>query len=137
MKLLTTTALVMGLLISTQFAEAKTLRATEMDSHKWSELYQGKMQEVTIEFREGDELPMTFVAEGDLFATSQSPVTYISIKRNFWIKISENALVMSLDGVTFKPFNQVITGSFNVGGKPDQTTGSIDSIQAVLKTYLK
>ena len=108
-----------------------------MDSHKWSELYQGKMQEVTIEFREGDELPMTFVAEGDLFATSQSPVTYISIKRNFWIKISENALVMSLDGVTFKPFTQVITGSFNVGGKPDQTTGSIDSIQAVLKTYLK
>lgn len=137
MKLLTTTALVMGLLISTQFAEARTIRATEMSGSKWAQLTQGKLQDLVVEFREGDELPMTFVAEGDLIATTHSPITYVTIKRSFWLKAGHNTLDMSLDGNTFKPFNQVITGQAGIGALPDQEGGPATSIQATFKAFLK
>ncbi len=53
-------------------AQAKTIRATEMSSDLWSKLTAGINSELVVEFRQGDELPVTFSSEGDFLKTSQT-----------------------------------------------------------------
>lgn len=136
MKLLTQATLIIGLVIATTFAEANTIRATDLSGTQWSKLQSGQLDNLIIEFRQGDELPFTFIAEGDLFATTQSVPSYIGIKRTFWMKFSGNSLLLSLDGTNYKPYNEVITGSFNAGVLPDQNS-SANSIQMQFKAFLK
>lgn len=119
--------------------EAKKLRATEMDSGQWAKLASGQMSDVIIEFRSGDELPMSFYAEGDLFATTHTSTNYIGIKRNFWLKFSDlsGTMLMSLDGSEYKPFNQVIAGSLTAGASEEQNHGVANEIQVNLKAFIK
>ena len=65
--------LMMGMFLLTTSMEvsAKTLRATEIEASEWKNLSQGKLQDVIIEFRQGDELPVSFETQGDLIETNQ------------------------------------------------------------------
>ncbi|MGZ3768994.1 MAG: hypothetical protein ACXVCP_06860 [Bdellovibrio sp.] len=137
MKLLTQTTLAICLIVAVNIAEAQNIRATDMDKNQWSKLYAGELQGITIEFREGDELPVTFTTEGDLFTSTRTPASYVGVKRNFWIKVNSKTVMMSLDGNNYKPFNDVVTGSFAAGTTPEESNSVANSIQLNLKMFLK
>jgi hypothetical protein len=119
----------------TSFAQAKTIRATELNAGFWSQLQSRAAGDVTVEFRQGDEIPVTFSAQGDFLESTQSGTTYVSVKRNFWIKIVGNDLEMSLDGATFKPLDQMVKRSISA----DAGAGSnpIGAINVVLQAFMK
>ena len=118
-------------------ASAKVVRATEMGSSMWSDLTKGKLDEVTVEFRQGDELPVAFEAQGDLMETRQTSVSTVGIKRNFWLKLSQNDIVISMDGTTFKKLNEVTSGSLEAGAASATNGGVADAINIVFKAFLK
>lgn len=128
--------LAIGVLLS-NLAEAKTIRATEMNSSLWSRLMAGAAEELVVEFRQGDELPVSFSAEGDLLETSRVGVSYVSVKRNFWLKIQGDTLEMSLDGAAFKPVKDMVSGSFTAGAGSEQNGGIANAINFGLKANLK
>ena len=120
-------------------AHAKTIRATEMNSSLWSQFAAGATaaEEVTVEFRHGDELPVSFGAEGDFLETTRTGTSYVSVKRNFWLKLQKNEVQISLDGSTFKQMKEVVAGSFAAGASSEQNGGTANAINLVLKANLK
>ena len=118
-------------------ASGKVIRATEMGATMWSDLSRGKLGDVVVEFRQGDELPMSFEAQGDLVETRQTSVSYVGIKKNFWLRLSQNNVEISLDGATFKKMSDVLTGSLEAGAGLAQNGGVADAINVVFKAFLK
>lgn len=131
--------LVMGMLLLSGAAQAsgKVVRATDMGTTIWSDLTKGKLGDVVVEFRQGDELPVTFEAQGDLIETRQTSVSYVGIKKNFWLRLSQNDVEISLDGTTFKKLNEVLTGSLEAGAGSAQNGGVADTITIMFKAFLK
>ena len=113
------------------------MRATDMGSTMWSDLAHGKLGDVVVEFRQGDELPVSFEAQGDLIETRQTSVSDIGIKKNFWLRLSQNDIEISFDGTTFKKINDVLTGSLEAGAGSAQNGGVADAINIVFKAFLK
>ena len=118
-------------------ASGKVVRATDMGATMWSDLTHGKLGDVVVEFRQGDDLPVTFEAQGDLMETRQTSVNYVGIKKNFWLRLSQNNIEISLDGTTFKKMSDVLTGSLEAGAGSAQTVGVADAINIVFKALLK
>jgi hypothetical protein len=130
-------ALTLGVILLAGAAHSKTFHAGDMTSNQWSQLMASGPQEVVVEFRQGDEIPISFASEGDLLETSQTGISYVKVKRSFWVRIHQNDIEMSLDGSTFKPFKEVISGSFTAGAGANQPGIPVNSINLVLKTLLK
>jgi len=130
-----TIVLVAGLLM-TSFANAKSIRATELNASFWDNLQRRTMTEVIVEFRQGDEIPVTFSAQGDFLESIQSGTTYVSVKRSFWIKVTGSDLQMSLDGGTFKPLNQVVKGSISADAAAGGSS-PVGGINVILQALLK
>lgn len=125
-------------LSSVGLAETKTIRATQLDNNFFTELNSGKLGEVIIEFRDGDELPFTVNAEGDFLEVSKPAVSYIKVKRNFQIKLipGEDNVFISLGGDVYKPINKIVSGQFTLGA--NSTSGTLaNSLSMSLKAYLK
>ncbi|MES2803473.1 MAG: hypothetical protein V4654_13350 [Bdellovibrionota bacterium] len=118
-------------------AEAKTIRATEMGASVWSDLAKGTLSDIIVEFRQGDELPVSFVAEGDLVETTQNSTSYIGVKRNFWLKVKRANVLMSLDNITYKDISDVISGSFMANAGAGQNGGIANTLNLAFKAYLK
>ncbi len=118
-------------------AEAKTIRATEMSGSLWSRLTAGSAEELIVEFRQGDELPVSFSAEGDLLETSRVGVSYVQVKRSFWLKLENNDVQMSLDGTAFKPIKDMVTGSLTAGAGSGDNGGIANAINLGVKANLK
>ena len=118
-------------------ASGKVVRATDMGSTMWSDLAHGKLGDVVVEFRQGDDLPVSFEAQGDLIETRQSSVSYVGVKKNFWLRLSQNNVEISLDGTAFKKLNDVLTGSLEAGAGSAQNGGVADAINIVFKAFLK
>lgn len=139
MKSLKMKLLVVGLLLLSGVAQAggKVVRATDMGTSFWSDLTKGKLGDVVVEFRQGDELPVTFVAQGDLIETRQTSVSYVGIRKNFWLRLRQNSLEISLDGTIFKKPNEVLTGSLEAGAGSAQNGGVVDTINIMFKAFLK
>lgn len=121
----------------TSIAEAKTVRATEMNSSLWSKLTAGTADELIVEFRQGDQLPVNLSAKGDFLETTQPGVAYVSVKRNFWLKLQNSDVQMSVDGSTFKPLKEVVGGILTAGTDADQSGGIANAISIALEAYLK
>lgn len=133
------TLVMVGMLLLTGTAQAsgKVVRATDMGTSMWSDLTRGKLGDVVVEFRQGDELPVSFEAQGDLIETRQTSVSYVGIKKNFWLRLSQNNVEISLDGTTFKKLSDVLTGSLEAGAGSAQNGGVADAINIVFKALLK
>lgn len=115
---------------------AKTIRATEMNAATWSAMSGPNLQETVIEFRQGDRLSVEFSAEGDLLETNQAPSGVIGVKRDFWLRVGSRGLEISLDGLSYRPLNEVVSGSLKAGASgPDG--GAANAINLALKAYLK
>lgn len=123
--------------LGTSAAEARTVRATELTAKIWSQLDKGEIEDLIIEFRQGDEIPVTLQTEGDLLETKSANPSYVGVKRSFWVRMEQNQILMSLDGVQFKPFHQMLSGSFTVGASSDQSGGPANAINMLFKGFLK
>lgn len=139
MKNITMKLLVMGLFCASgaAYADGKVVRATDMAANMWSDLSKGKLRDVVIEFRQGDELPMTFEAQGDLVETRHASVSYVGIKKNFWLRVSRNEVEISWDGTVFKKLNEVLKGSFDVGAGSTENGGVANGIAMMFKAFIK
>lgn len=119
-------------------SEAGTLRATELDNATWAKVFSGQVPDTLIEFRRGDVIPVSFSAEGDFFETQNSQPTPLNIKRDFWVRIINQAVQFSLDGTNFKPLPQVAKGTLNIGARADDASGGRASgINMNLQAYQK
>lgn len=77
------------------------------------ELARGQMKPgATVKVPAGVELPINIAMRGDLAATVE-PVTPVKLKarRDLWIRFTGDNVVLSLDGVNYRPVTEVITGS--------------------------
>ena len=117
----------------------KPIRATDMSPKIWDQYEQGKIQELNIEFREGDKLPINLDAGGDLFEITEANPSYITISKNFWIRLKAQKTFISLDGTQYKPFRDVLNGTLTIGaGTSNQNGGGIANlINISLKAHLK
>lgn len=125
------------LLAATAQAQGRTVRATELSGSMWSDLTKGKLSDVVVEFRQGDELPVTFEAEGDLIETRRASVSTIGVKKNFWLRLSQNDVEISFDGTRFHKLGDALTGSLEAGAGSAQNGGVADAINLMFKAYLK
>jgi hypothetical protein len=135
----TKTILLMGILLYSALTQASEniVRATNLGSTMWSELRQGKLADTIVEFREGDELPVTLEAHGDLLESRATSPSYIRVKKNFWLRVDENIVAISLDSKTFKNLRDVLTGSLEVGTGSGQNGGMAEAINIAFKAFLK
>jgi hypothetical protein len=127
----------LGLVTYAYDAEAKTVRATEITAQLWSQYEKGEIQELVVEFRQGDILPVTLGAEGDLLETTQSQPSYVTIKKAFWLKMLQNQVLLSMNGVDFQEFKDLITGSLTAGASSDSNGGVANGINVLFKAFLK
>lgn len=135
MKMLVMIVLGIGVFVSA--AEAKVVRATEMNDLLWEKLTKGSQEEIVVEFQNGDELPVTFSASGDLLETSRQGVSYVKVKRNFWIRMKSGEVRISLDGQSYKAIPEVLGGELNVGAGSADNGGIADAINIGLKAVVR
>lgn len=128
-----------ALVLVTHFTESqsKTLRAGNMTAAQWGLLNSGNPQNIVVEFRAGDEIPVSFSSEGDLLETIQTGVSYVKVKQSFWLRLDKNDIQMSLDGASFKDLKDMVSGSFNAGAGSTNLGIPINTIQMTLKANLK
>ncbi len=117
--------------------EAKTIRATEMSATLWSEISQGTAGDITVEFRQGDELPVSVTADGDLMQTTKPGVSYVSIKKNFWLRLQASDVQLSLDGTNYRNIKDALSGRLEAGAGAIQNGGTARAIDISFKAYLK
>ena len=118
-------------------AESKTMRATEIGPKAWSDISRGNLNDTIVEFHQGDELPVSFEAEGDLLETTRSSVSFVLVKKNFWLQLNQNKIQLSLDGVIFKNLGDFLSGGVEAGAGSAKNGGIADAINVVFKAYLK
>ena len=80
-----------------------------------------------VKFKEGDRLPVKLQTEGNLFEITQESTVYITVKHTFWIKFHEEKILASLDGIAFKPVQEVFGGSFQMGANNSESPEGIAS----------
>ncbi|MCO5144198.1 MAG: hypothetical protein M9962_14005 [Oligoflexia bacterium] len=134
------TIITITMLLSSIFCfsvEAKTIRATELSNNIWDKINSYGSEEITVEFRQGDELPVSFYASGDLLETSREGSSYIRIKRDFWIRLKNEKVTMSLDNREYKPLSEMLMGSFQAGAGSEDNGGIAHIIRLNLDARLK
>lgn len=128
--------LAIGLCI-VSLSEAKTIRASDMNSGLWSQLAAGAASDLTVEFRQGDEIPVTVVSQGDFLETRQAGVTYVTVKKSFWVRFVNSNPQMSLDGTSFKPLSDLVTGSVQAGAETATNGGPVNAINLIFQMNSK
>lgn len=131
------TLMTMGFLLLASVSEGRAIRATELDSKTWTQLTQGKAQDLLVEFRQGDRLPLSLVVQGDLLESHNPSAQDILVKRNFWIQADRSKIRISLDGRDFREIPEVLTGSLTVGAGSDAPGGIANGIQVLFSNHLK
>jgi hypothetical protein len=66
--------------------------------------------DVTVEFRDGDRLPLGLKVGGDLLATSGDGAAVLRVQRTFFVRRADGGVELSLDGVAFAPWGDLVTG---------------------------
>jgi hypothetical protein len=128
-------ALLLGATVSN--AQTHVLRANQLGAADWSALQDGKLDQVVIEFRQGDELPLRLVAQGDLLESKEIVISTVVVKRSFWIRPTRTALEISLDGQHFTKPQDALSGSLEVGSGADENGGAATGIGIFFKAFLK
>ena len=93
----------------------RTVRATDLDGKTWSELRSPDFEGLVVEFRQGDRLPVLLQAQGDLVESEESRPSMLLVRRSFWIRVESKAVLVSLDGSSFRPVNEVLGGNLSIG----------------------
>ncbi|MEK7690994.1 MAG: hypothetical protein AAB425_08235 [Bdellovibrionota bacterium] len=135
-------AFVFSVLSGNQFVNAMetshVIRATELGKEIWQIFEKGKISTLTVEFRQGDRLPVKFQAQGDLLETDDSTVSHVIVRKQFWLRLKNDNILMSLDGTKFKAIKKLIEGSLAAGANGDLPDGgAANAINVLFKAYLK
>jgi len=118
-------------------AQAAPVRFSELSSDTWEKFQKGEIGEMTVEFRKGDLVPVKVRAEGDLVGIDDPSTIYVTVKETFFIKLTQTALLMSRDNQDYKPFNELITGSFTAGAASDKNGGPVQWIDVLLRVFFR
>lgn len=125
-----------SLILAAGLSEAKVVRATELDERFWSNVQKGESTD-TVEFRRGDELPVSLSTEGDFFEMAVATPNVVRIKRDFWLRADRQNLFVSLDGVEFRKLGDVAGGSLSLSAGDEGHGGVAQAIRVSLKAILK
>jgi hypothetical protein len=94
-------------------------------------------QELVIEFRRGDELPVNLLAEGDLIETTKPATSYVGVKKDFWLRMKNSDVQISFDGQNFSAIKDTLNGSIEAGAGTGMSGGIANAINLVFKAQLK
>lgn len=73
----------------------------------------GKMESIVIEFSEGSRFPLAIFLKGDLIAFNSGETSSMSLTclRHFYVYLSADNILFSLDKMEWKPFMEFTTGN--------------------------
>jgi len=125
------------LVLCPAFAQAELVRATQLNGDMWQKLRNGEINELIVEFRQGDTLPVTMNVGGDLLGTKDNRPSSVLVKRGFFIKFEQDHLWMSLNGADYKSFSDFVRGNIFVGASADQSGGPANAIDVLMQAFLK
>lgn len=116
-------ALALALVSGCAHTELAPLRLRAGDFRPTTRLQPG--QALILAFKSGERIPATIVVDGEVVETTPSPsVVWLTVKRDFWLRIRGSEIKTSLDGVHFdqKPaapghFQVAITATRDSGPK--------------------
>lgn len=129
------------LLCLTVTANAESsIRVSKLSPELIAKIQKGEVENLVVEFKEGDRLPVNLKAEGDLFESVDSNPTFVEVKKDFYVKVTGSNIHMSFDGINFKPINELLRGSVSVGANSDN--GNTENfpasvINVVFSAFLK
>lgn len=86
------------------------------------------------EFKAGDKLPVSFIASGDIIQLQSSEQTITFMKDLFMrttVKGSSQEILFSLDQNSWKPFQEIVTGS--ISAKIEQS--STEEAKAIIHLF--
>lgn len=124
-----------ALILAATGSEAKFLRANDIDNATWKKVFAGDFQNIVIEFRAGDVLPVTLSAEGDFLETRNPQPSELVVKKDFWLMAQKKDAQISLDGTHFKPLLEVVKGSLTVSTNNNPEGGQAQFINILFKAY--
>jgi len=90
-----------------------------------------------VQFRQGDRIPMTFVAEGDLLESADGQPIYLTVRRGFFMKMVGNDILMSLDGTQYKKISDLLKGTISADASATDPSQIVSAINLKLQEYLK
>jgi hypothetical protein len=122
--------------------QARVVNATDMTAAQWAAFAKGQATDIVIEFQTGGQLPLTFTAQGDLLESTQTAPSFVTIKKDFWVRINgtstaQPTVQISFDNSTFQDINSVIGGSLTVGTGADHSGGMANALNIDFKAFLK
>lgn len=118
--------------------DTRVVRATELGSSIWTDLSSGAISDLIVEFRKGDEIPVSLTSKGDLLETVTVGASYVSVKRNFWIRVgAKDKVEMSLDGLQYKSLQEQLTGSLTAGASLPNPGQPVNAINLIVESRLK
>ena len=118
-------------------AVAETWRANELTPEVWRRLRQGEVAGMTIEFREGDRLPLSVKVAGHFAENLEPTPVWVTVKRHFFLRFDGPDVEVSLDGKNFRPHRDVLTGNLSVGFSTGGDGGVAEGAELGLEAWLK
>ncbi|MCC6277361.1 MAG: hypothetical protein IT289_05550 [Oligoflexia bacterium] len=119
---------------STSISEAKVKRVSEFDGNAYSLQYLLKTGDV-IQFVKGDVITLKVETNGDLLETTQSSPSLVTVKQEFFLREDQGNILLSFDGINFKPIQDVLKGNISAGASG--STGVATGINFLMSMYLK
>ena len=120
--------------LSASNANAKTINASKLSENALNAFMSGESDDV-LEFQKGDEIKVTFKAEGDLLETTSGGPAMVKVKKTFYIKIDADQLLMSFDGQDYRPLKDTITGSLK--GSASGDPAPVTDLGIMLSVYVR
>lgn len=87
------------------------------------------------EFKEGDTLPITFKASGDLFSIESTPQTLTFLK-HIYVRATKKDILFSLNQKDWQPLNHIFTGSIDAKVNQDSEGDAAAYIHLVANSIL-
>lgn len=129
-----TICLFLTLTLASKNLLAKTIRATELNNNMMTQLLEAK-EECIIDFRKGDLITLNFLAQGDLFESENVENNNLIIKKDFLVKIKNDAIMVKIGNKPYLGLKDAITGNFFLSSISGGQIPGV--IQAVLSVYLR
>lgn len=125
-------------LVSLQaFATPQSVRFTDMTRSDVKSFMAGE-SDVTVEFREGDVLPLETKIEGDFFVSQLAEPTPVKVTKTLFLRHKGgNDFLVSLDGIAFKRFDELMTGSLSASATAPDDGVAIDRLSVNFKLKQK
>lgn len=114
-------------------AFAKVIHYSELSEAEMRTFLEGKSEDV-CEVRKNDVFNVKLDLSGNVLEATNNNLAKVKVKKGFFLKMSEQQLLMSWDGEEFKPFKDLISGQLSAAASGDR---SVDSVSIKLEANAK